>query len=82
MINDYLASVMLRKYSLFIIHYSLLNKQQLHDNVNRQQHDERELDHVAEERRHVDTLLLSDRLHHEVGSVANIGQRAKEDGTH
>ena len=59
-----------------------MNKQYLYEDIYRQEDDERELDHVSEEGRHVDSLLLSDGFHHEVRSVTNISQRSKEDCTH
>lgn len=36
--------------------------------------------HIAEKTRHLDSLLLADRPHHEIGSVADIGQRPHEYG--
>ena len=58
------------------------DEDQLHDDIYRQEDDQAELNHIAEEGRHIDTLLLSDRLHHGVRSGTDICQRTKEDGTH
>lgn len=49
------------------------NEQQLHDDEHRQEDDEREAQHIAKERRHLHTTLLSDALHHEVRAIADVG---------
>jgi len=60
----------------------LSDADELHDDVDGEADDERELEHVAEERRHLDAALLGNRLHHEVRAVADVGESAKEDGTY
>ena len=59
-----------------------LNEYQLYNNVNRQADNEGELNHVAEERRHLDTFLFGNRFHHEVRAIANVGECSEENGTH
>ena len=55
---------------------------ELNDDVYWQEEDERVLEHVAEERWHLDARLLSDRLDHEVRTIANIGEGSEEYSTH
>ena len=60
----------------------LSDADELHDDVDGEADDERELEHVAEERRHLDAALLGNRLHHEVRAVADVGEGSEEDGTY
>ena len=56
----------------------LSEEYQLNDDIDWEADDERELYHVAEERWHLDTALLGNRLYHEVWSVADVGECAEE----
>lgn len=62
--------------------FSPLNEDELYDDVNREEDDEGELEHVAKEAGHLDATLLCYGLNHEVGTVANVGHSTKEDSTH
>jgi len=57
-----------------------LKANQLHQNIDWQQHDKRELNDISEETRHGDFVLFGDGFYHEVGPVADVGHCAKEDG--
>ena len=61
---------------------NLSDADELYDDVDGEADDERELEHVAKERWHLDAALLGNRLHHEVRAVADVGESAKEDGTY
>ena len=51
------------------------------DGEERQQ-DQAAVEHVADEARHLHSLLLRDRLHHEVGRVADVRVGPHRDRTH
>src|SRR6478672_6547690 len=58
---------------------SSAEKNECHCNEQRYQHSARPR-HVAEERRHPDTPLFRDRLHHQIRCIADVTVGAHEDG--
>ena len=56
-----------------------MNEDERYDYEERDENDSA-VEHVAEEGRHTDAFLFSDRLHHEVRAIADIGVCAHEHG--
>ena len=60
----------------------LLDEENLDEDVDGEEDDKREADHVSEEGGHFDAALFSNAFYHKVGTVADIGQRSEKYGSH